>query len=110
IYGFIFWRSQRKFLMLCGIVLALMIAYPNLTDDQRQRYLSITSSDSKFSGTTEGRVSGLQKNFSTGMQRPIFGHGLGTSAEANFNTYGEAAPAHNLYLEIFEELGVVGLI
>lgn len=50
------------------------------------------------------------------MHRPIFGHGLGTSAEANanFTTSGPFAgwemPAHNLYLEIGQELGVIGVI
>jgi O-antigen ligase len=43
------------------------------------------------------------------MRRPLFGHGLGTSREANANFRGEDLPSHNLYTEAAEELGYVGL-
>jgi len=43
------------------------------------------------------------------MRRPIFGHGLGTSLEANAHFAGEAQPSHNLYTEVAQELGFVGL-
>ena len=43
------------------------------------------------------------------MQRPIVGHGLGSSREANFNFAGGAQRAHVLYGEVATELGFVGL-
>lgn len=52
----------------------------------------------------------LKSNFTVAMRRPIFGHGLGTSREANANFAGEDKPAHNLYAEVAQELGGVGLI
>jgi O-antigen ligase len=42
-------------------------------------------------------------------RRPVFGHGLGTSREANANFGGGDQPEHNLYLETAQELGLVGL-
>ena len=41
--------------------------------------------------------------------RPFWGHGLGTSREANANFGGGDQPAHNLYAEVAQELGFVGL-
>jgi O-antigen ligase len=44
------------------------------------------------------------------MRRPLFGHGLGTSREANSNFGVHDQPSHNLYVEILEELGYCGLL
>jgi O-antigen ligase len=44
------------------------------------------------------------------LKAPIFGHGIGTSAEANWNFRGVTHKSHNLWLEVFQELGVVGLL
>ena len=43
------------------------------------------------------------------LRRPLFGHGLGTSREANAHFRGEDLPSHNLYTEAAEELGYIGL-
>jgi len=43
------------------------------------------------------------------FRRPLFGHGLGTSLEANANFAGNDQPAHDLYVEVAQELGFVGL-
>jgi O-antigen ligase len=41
----------------------------------------------------------------------LFGNGLGTSKETNFNIVGGGGQiTHNLYLEIFQETGLVGFI
>jgi O-antigen ligase len=40
----------------------------------------------------------------------LFGHGLGTSLEANANFGRSAKPAHNLYAEVMQALGFVGLL
>ena len=44
------------------------------------------------------------------MRRPLFGHGLGTSREANANFGGNDQPSHNLYTEVAQEIGFLGLI
>jgi O-antigen ligase len=80
----------------------------NLTADQRDRYLSMVSSSAKQSGSAQGRIDGLKLNRDVFLTRPIFGFGLGTSLEANFNVAGEIHAAHNLYLEVLIELGLIG--
>ena len=44
------------------------------------------------------------------QERAIFGHGLSTSRETNWNVGGVDQIAHNLYIEILQELGIVGLV
>ena len=66
-------------------------------------------SDTKNAATAEGRTEGVIRDFKVGLRRPLFGHGLGTSREANSNFADNDQPSHNLYTEIIEELGFVGL-
>ena len=59
--------------------------------------------------TAQGRINGVIGDFRVSLRRPFFGHGLGTSQEANANFRGDDKPSHNLYIEIAEELGYMGL-
>ena len=95
--------------MIIALFLAALMVIPFLSPAQKDRYLSIVSSQTKNAQTTKNRFIGIKKSFQVAMRRPLFGHGLGTSLEANVN-YGELVhPAHNLYAEIAEELGFIGL-
>lgn len=103
-------KSKHKILLSLAASLALIIGFANLTPDQKDRYLSVIDSSTKNAGTAEGRVDGVVADFEVGLRRPIFGHGLGTSREANANFGEKDQLSHNLYTEIFQELGLVGLI
>jgi O-antigen ligase len=61
-------------------------------------------------GTAQGRTQGILDTFEVALRKPLFGHGLGTSREANANFGRSDQPAHNLYAEVAEELGFVGLV
>jgi len=95
------------------VVFTLIItatAFPLLSVDMQDRYLSIIGQGEKNAETAEGRLTGVVANFVVALHKPIFGHGLGTSREANANyTENDDQPAHNLYAEIAQELGFVGL-
>lgn len=110
IYAVIFFKSNRKFVMTALGAIVLIVGFSTLNEVQKDRYLSIFSSDAKSSASADGRLSGLERDFDVAMLKPIFGHGLGSSLEANWNFGGNAQPSHNLWLEVFQELGVVGLI
>lgn len=103
-------KSQRKFLLIAMAGIGALIVVANLSDLQKERYLSIGRDDVRFSGTAHGRTEGMISNLEVVMNRPIFGHGLGTSVEANYHAMGSAKPAHNLYLEILQETGIIGLV
>ena len=103
-------KSKRRFLWALSGVLLVVFGFPLLSPDMQDRYLSIIGRGEKNAATAEGRLTGVEDNFSdVALHRPIFGHGLGTSREANANFGDDDQPAHNLYVEVAEELGFVGL-
>lgn len=107
---FVFKESKRKIVLLVFVCMGVVAALSIMTDTQRERYLSLVSSDTSQSATADGRLIGMVNEFKLAMERPIFGFGLGTTAEAKFNTLGKSKASHNMYAEILIELGVVGFI
>lgn len=110
IYTVVFLKSTKKGVFVVLGLAGLLTFFISLNDVQRDRYLSIFSSDTNSSASAEGRVSGLYSYWDVAMVKPVFGHGLGSSAEANWNFGGHAQRAHNLWLEVLQELGFIGLI
>jgi O-antigen ligase len=111
----IFIRSKNKVAMALFTVIALGIGLGGMSADMKDRYLSIFGGSAKNQGTADERLEGMSSQLDVVFHRPIFGHGLGTSAEANYHFSkagpygGKAMPAHNLYLEVAQELGILGL-
>ncbi len=106
----VIWKSRHRFLAVI-IVLAAVIVIPSVMSPlMRDRYLSTVDHHVPGAVTAEGRVQGVINTFEVGLQAPIFGHGLGTSQEANGHAIGDWQPSHDIYTETFEELGVVGLV
>lgn len=103
-------KSNRRVLWMISVVVIVVVGFSFLSSNMQDRYLSIIGAGEKNAGTAEGRVTGVVDNFVVALHRPIFGHGLGTSREANANFGGNDQPAHNLYAEIAQELGFVGLV
>src|SRR5690554_1425467 len=106
---FILKDSNRKiFLILVGIA-TLVAMWSVMSPDQKDRYLSLVDSDAKQAATADGRLQGMINEFKIGLERPIFGHGLGTTGEAKFHLKGRSQAAHNLYAELLMEIGAIGL-
>jgi O-antigen ligase len=103
------WKSRHKVALAGALAVGVAVAVPLLSADMKDRYVSIWDSDAKNAGTAEGRLVGVERDFRVAMRRPLFGHGLGTSREANANFGGIDKPSHNLYTEIAQELGGIGL-
>jgi O-antigen ligase len=105
----VIFRSRHRAVLFTVAVIGSAVALSLMTDLQRDRYLSIVSSDTKSSATAEGRVSGVLADLTVAQRKPLFGYGLGTSREANANFRGEDKPSHDLFTEVAQELGFVGL-
>jgi O-antigen ligase len=105
-----FIRSKNKILMIIVSVFALGVILQLLNPNQIDRYASIVDKNRKHSNTAIGRFQGIGDDFDIVLRKPIFGHGLGTSHEANANFSNRDQPSHNLYAEISQELGLIGLI
>jgi O-antigen ligase len=103
-------RSRKKFLLIIIITLFSIIGFSSLSDLQKDRYLSIYRHDVRGGKTAQGRIDGDIQDFEVAMRKPIVGHGLGTSAEANAHATGNWQISHFLYTEILQELGFIGLI
>lgn len=89
----------------------IIITAERLSPELKERYVSLYDENVAGHDTAMGRVVGLKKDFSTVLNRPIFGHGLGTSKEVSANLMsGRAMIAHNLYIETLQELGAAGFI
>ncbi|TKB23956.1 O-antigen ligase family protein [Desulfopila sp. IMCC35006] len=106
----VFIKSKNKIFILALICIGIAVSNIYLGANFKDRYESIFSSDTKNAVTAEGRLEGLKQDLMVYMRKPLFGHGLGTSREANANFRGVAQPSHNLYLEVAEELGFFGLV
>jgi len=106
----IWWKSTHKFLLLLLGTVGLTVIFLNLNDVQKDRYLSIVSDDARQSLSAQGRIEGWAEDFKVAMNRPIIGHGLGTSREANWNVAGKDQISHILWMEIWQEIGLIGLV
>ncbi len=106
----VFKESKHKFSFVVMLLVGVMTIWPNLTENQKDRYMSLISSDTKQSKSVDGRWSGMANEFGIALERPIVGHGLGTSREAKMHTNGSAQISHNLYAEVLIEIGGIGLI
>ena len=102
-------KAQRRLLVGAAGAIVLLVGFQFLSADQRDRYLSVFGEGERNAQTAEQRIDNLESDLAVGMRRPILGYGLGTSREANANFGERDAPSHNIYLEVFQELGLVGL-
>jgi putative inorganic carbon (hco3(-)) transporter len=109
-------KSRHRASLSAGLALVAVAGFSLLSVDMQDRYLSAIGLGEKNAVTSRERMEGMEEQIRVAMRRPIFGHGLGTSAEANYHYTqsgpyaGREMPAHNLYVELAEELGIPGLI
>jgi len=106
---FVIWRSKHRAALLAVAVVGGMIALSLMTGLQKGRYLSIVSNNAPGATTAHERIENTLSDFRVSLRRPLFGHGLGTSAEANAHFGNNYLLSHDLYTETAEELGYVGL-
>jgi O-antigen ligase len=109
-------KSKRRALLSSGLAIFAVAGFALLSADMQDRYLSAVGMGEKNAATSRERMEGMEEQIRVAMRRPLFGHGLGTSAEANYHYTqsgpyaGREMPAHNLYVELAEELGFPGLV
>jgi len=106
----IIYKSKRKALLIPLVVVGSIFVFLNLSPDQQDRYLSILKPETKHGMTVHDRVTGLEDNFVLFMKRPVFGFGLGTAQEANYNYGTSALLPHNLYMDVGIQLGIIGVV
>lgn len=110
VFAVIFIRSKQKLFLGAFASVAVVGLLGVMSADLTDRYRSITDHDTRNAATAEGRFIGVKKELQVGLRRPVFGHGLGTSRETLWNFTGNDQISHNLYTEVFIELGIIGLM
>ena len=111
----ILFLSQNK---IKAVAAGLLILIPvflfivvHLSLNLKERYCSIYDESAVGADTAAGRIRAIQRSLASVLNAPVVGHGIGTSSEVNFNIVGgRAQPTHNLYVEILQEVGIVGFI
>lgn len=111
----IFRRTKRKVVFVTAVAVIGVVAWSHLGGINKDRYMSLLGGHAAAGSiqatedqTALGRVQVTEEEFEIGMQRPIFGHGLGTTAEAKVHDGHGPQASHNLYTELLVEIGVVG--
>ncbi|MCK0105481.1 O-antigen ligase family protein [Marinobacter sp. S0848L] len=108
---FVFKESSRKFSLIVVAVLIGFAGWQVMSDEQKDRYLSLVGqSETSNAATADGRIQGMMREFALGFERPIVGHGLGTTPEAKTHILGSRQASHNLYAELLIELGIIGTL
>lgn len=106
----IFKDSSHKFLLILVAIGIGFAGWSVMEPIQKDRYISIFSSDTAGGATTQGRIDGTIAEFKLGMKRPIVGHGVGTTPEVKANTWGKKQASHNMYGELLIEIGLIGFV
>lgn len=110
----VFFSKNRTKNLLIALAIALpvaMFAFGGIGSSMQTRYLSLFENNVAGSDTAHRRVDSLLRGISSISNNPLFGNGLGTSKETNYNIFGGRANlTHDLYLETFQEVGLIGFI
>ena len=111
----IFRRTKSKVLFVTAVALIGVVGWAHLGGVNKDRYMSLLGGHAAAGSvqatedqTAMGRVQVTEEEFQIGMERPIFGHGLGTTAESKVHNGHGPQASHNLYTELLVEIGVVG--
>ena len=106
----IFQKSKNKVVFaVVGIVVALCSPLA-MNDVQKDRFFGMFSggTSKESTRTLDGRISLIFHEFELGFERPIAGHGLGTTIEAKAQRWGVQQASHNMYGELIIEIGLIG--
>jgi O-antigen ligase len=103
-------NRKRNILVSVTVLIPLILLFISFqSSDIQTRYLSLIDSNVVGADTASGRVRALVRQLGSISNNPLFGNGLGTSGETNWNVLGVSSQiTHNLYIEIFQETGLIG--
>ncbi len=106
ILGCIWWMSRNKALGIVAIIVFSIVGWFNISENRRQRYETIFSSD--LDASSQGRVDAWIDGTLLFLERPLTGVGAGGFLQARVDRFGVYLDPHNLYVHVFAELGIIG--
>ncbi len=111
IAGFIY--SRKKFLYGTVIIMVMIVGWVSLPDQYRERYMLFSEISQDVDQVSSGRWEIWKAGINMIPDRPILGVGAGAFAWAyGSGRYGppQHMQSHNLYIEIFATMGIIGFI
>lgn len=106
----IFKESKNKSILIVFALILVVIGWSQLSDFHKDRYISLVDSDTQGASTKQGRINGMLEEFKLGFERPVVGHGVGTTPEIKYHKAGGRQASHNMYGELLMETGIIGFI
>ncbi|MDX1824609.1 MAG: O-antigen ligase family protein [Thiohalomonadales bacterium] len=106
----VFKESSHKIMLILIAIGIALGGWSVMNPAQKDRYISLVSNNAEQSKGVDGRLHLIIHEFELGFERPIVGHGLGTTAEAKFHSWGRLQASHNMYGEVLIELGFIGAV
>lgn len=106
-------RRKMKGIAIAAFAIAgiVILMGKSLSPELKERYVSIVDRDVRGGGTANGRIEAMYASLGTVWNKALVGHGIGTSHEVNANVLHIGFRiTHNLYIEVLQELGLVGFI
>lgn len=111
VIGWMIFKSSKNKLLIIFVACSLAVAgWGQMDDFQKDRYLSLIGQSEKNSKSSSGRLNGILEEFKLGFERPIVGHGIGTTREMKAHKLGKALASHNMYGQLLIEIGILGFI
>nr|WP_246545502.1 O-antigen ligase family protein [Pelotalea chapellei] len=106
-------KGWRRFFQ--GAIVAVTVGgiFYYAAGDQLERLMTVSDLDTDYNQTAqEGRVQIWQRTSKMIVQHPLFGSGVGAfiTAEGQTHEGGKWSAAHNSFIQIGVELGVIGLL
>lgn len=104
-------RLRRIVYMTIVLLPLVTVGIGKMDTNMLTRYLSLVDHSVVGGDTAVGRIEGVKRNLETVSLNPVFGNGIGTSRETNYNIHGGFGQlTHSLYVEALQEIGIIGFV
>jgi len=103
-------KGKHKIIGFLLAIAAILFIWTQMGDMNKVRYESLIEKNVAGRASAENRIEHIKKAFNLFLNRPVFGYGIGTFAEVNFNYTGEALVSHSLYTGVLVEVGILGFL
>jgi probable O-glycosylation ligase (exosortase A-associated) len=108
---FLWWRGRHRFFTAILGLIFLVGAYSILPEQYQKRYSTMT--DSELDASSTSRITAWKRGFHMLVDHPLFGVGIGNFGTAHAQDYSPPGHksflnAHNLWVQVFAETGLVG--
>lgn len=111
IAGYIVLSSRSKIKAMIISVLALVILFTFAPDDSKERFITIVKPETEYDQNYGDRKQIWTRGITIALSSPLVGAGIGNYTVADGSSKDKMGPwkaAHNSYLQIAVELGVIG--